>query len=119
MKLRLQGNTVRLRLTRPEVARLRDEGAVEETVEFAGSGALRYRLRRVETALAAAAEFRDETIAVSVSAEAVRKWADSEEVGIYAQMGPLKIAIEKDFRCLTVRADEQDPGAYPRPARRS
>jgi hypothetical protein len=37
MKLRLQGNSVLLRLTRPEVERLRETGLVEVSVDF-GAG---------------------------------------------------------------------------------
>jgi hypothetical protein len=44
----------------------------------------------------------------------VRVWASGDEVGLYAQDGALRIAIEKDFRCLT-RAGEE-PDAYPHPA---
>ena len=36
MKLRIKGNMVRLRLTQPEVARLRDAGQVIESTEFPG-----------------------------------------------------------------------------------
>jgi hypothetical protein len=45
MKLRLQGNSVRLRLTRSEVERLRDTGIVEESVDFGGGEVLAYRLQ--------------------------------------------------------------------------
>jgi hypothetical protein len=43
MKLRMQGNSLRLRLTRFEVNRLRDKGEVSETVLFRSGGALAYR----------------------------------------------------------------------------
>ena len=45
MKLRLQGNSVRLRLTRSEVERLRETGLVEESVDFGAGAALAYRLQ--------------------------------------------------------------------------
>src|SRR5579885_2720764 len=44
MKLRLQGNSLRLRLTRTEVERLRDTGLVEESVDFGAGAALTYRI---------------------------------------------------------------------------
>ena len=45
MKLRLQGNSVRLRLTRSEVERLREIGLVEELVDFGTAEVLAYRLQ--------------------------------------------------------------------------
>jgi hypothetical protein len=45
MKLRLQGNSVRLRLTRSEVERLRETGLVEESIEFGSGESLVYRLQ--------------------------------------------------------------------------
>ena len=45
MKLRLQGNSVRLRLTRSEVERLRETGLVEESIEFGSGELLVYRLQ--------------------------------------------------------------------------
>jgi hypothetical protein len=96
MKLRLQGNSVRLRLTRSEVERLREIGLVEESVDFGAGEVLAYRLQsRLEQGPVKAA------------------------FGLYAQSGPLAISIEKDFRCLTRRLDEQEPNAYPHPGQTS
>jgi hypothetical protein len=115
MKLRIKGNSVRLRLTRPEVARLRDDGLVEESAGFGEGEALIYRLRCVAAPGPPHAAFRQGTIEVSVSGEAAREWAVGEEVGLYSQAGEFRIAIEKDFHCLT-RPIGEEPDAYPHPA---
>jgi hypothetical protein len=118
MKLRLQGNSVRLRLTRSEVERLREAALVEESVDF-GSEVLVYRLQsRLEQGPVEAA-IRQGTITVSVSTETAQAWACSDEVGIYAQSGSLSISIEKDFRCLTRPLDEPERDAYPHPGQRT
>jgi hypothetical protein len=115
MKMRLQGNSVRLRLTRSEVERLRETGLVEESVDFGAGEVLAYRLQsRLEQGPVEAA-FGQGIMTVSVSKDAARTWADSEEVGLYAQSGVLTISVEKDFRCLTRRLDEQERDAYPHP----
>ena len=119
MKLRLQGNSVRIRLTRSEVERLRDTGLVEESVDFGSGEALAYRLQSRMEPGPARAEFRQGAVTVSVSTEAAQAWAGSDEVGIYAQSGALTISIEKDFRCLTRPLDEQERDAYPHPGRPS
>jgi hypothetical protein len=119
MKLRLQGNSVRLRLTRSEVGRLRDTGLVEESVEFGGGERLAYRLQSQPDPDPAQARFRQGVVTVSLSAGIAQAWADSDEVGIYAQSGALAISIEKDFRCLTRPLDEQERDAYPHPGQGS
>jgi len=115
MKLRLQGNSVRIRLTRSEVERLRDTGLVEESVDFGGDEVFAYRLQSRMESGPARAEFRQGVVTVSVSTEAAQAWAGSDEVGIYAQSGALAISIEKDFRCLTRPLDAQGRDAYPHP----
>ncbi len=118
MKLRLQGNSVRLRLTRPEVERLCQTGLVEESANFGGSGTLTYRLRTVSHSDAVHAVLQDGAIAISIGKNAAGAWAGSDEVGIYAQAGDLLISIEKDFRCLTRPLDDQERDAYPHPGER-
>jgi hypothetical protein len=114
MKLRLQGNSLRLRLTRSEVARLRDQGVVEEAAFFNSGGNLTYRIRDCEGTEPICADFGGGAISVLIPAETVRSWADGDAVGLYAQDGALRIAVEKDFRCLT--RVEEEPDAYPHPA---
>src|SRR5678815_1382392 len=113
MKLRLQRNSVRLRLTRSEVERLRDIGLVEESVDFGGGDVLSYRLQSGLEPEPVGAAFRQGIVTVSVSAQTAQAWAGSDDVGIYAQSGALSISIEKDFRCLTLPRGEQEADAYP------
>ena len=114
MKLRIQGNSLRLRLTRPEVAALHQNGAVEESAQFGPGNRLTYRIERRAGSGGMQAELSGGTIAVHVPAGAVASWAASDEVGMSGRDGALQIAIEKDFRCLT-RAAEEEPDAYPHP----
>ena len=64
MKLRLQSNSVRLRLTRSEVERLRDTGLVEESVDFGGGEVLAYRLLSQLEPGPVQARFRQGTVTV-------------------------------------------------------
>ena len=120
MKLRLQGNSVRLRLTRSEVERLRETGLVEESVDFGGGDLLAYRLQsRLERGPVEAA-FGQGIMTISVSKEAAQAWAGADDVGLYAQSGVLTISIEKDFRCLTRPLDdERERDSYPHPGQGS
>jgi hypothetical protein len=117
MKLRIQGNSLRLRLTRSEVARLQESGAVEETAHFGVGRSLTYRIeKRADGGISAG--LTDGKITVHVPAATVEAWATSDEVGITARDGVMSIAIEKDFRCLT-RPNEDEPDAYPHPSEHS
>jgi hypothetical protein len=49
MKLRIQGNSLRLRLTQKEVARVRNGGLVESVIEFAPGRSLAYLWRARQT----------------------------------------------------------------------
>jgi len=103
MKLRLQRNSVRLRLTRSEVERLRDTALVEESVDFGGGDVLSYRLQSGLEPGPVQADFHNGSVTVSVPTEAAQVWAGSDEVGIYAQSGELAISIEKGAATLERR----------------
>jgi hypothetical protein len=116
MKLRIQGNSLRLRLTRSEVAQLCESAALEGSVDFGSGTVLIYRVESRGGPDPLHAVFCSGAITVRVPAGSIAAWASADEVGLYAQQGVLKIAVEKDFRCLTRRPDEQEPDAYPHPA---
>jgi hypothetical protein len=120
MKLRLRGNSLRLRLTKTEVERLAGElGSVTETVRFGPTTLLVYRLRRAEVPSVAAA-LEHTTIDVVVPAATIDAWASSEQVGFEADQsigdgGRLHILVEKDWTCLTGRPGEDDVDTFPNP----
>lgn len=116
MKLRLNGNSLRLRLTRPEVMGLCEAGTVERSVDFGLGTVLIYRIQSRGVTDPIHAVFCNHSITVCVPPESVATWAAADEVGLYGQQGALKIAVEKDFRCLTRGLDEEELDAYPRPA---
>jgi hypothetical protein len=115
MKLRIQGNSLRLRLTQPEVTLLHRDGAVEETVQFRGDAKLIYRLQKSAGDGEIEANLAGATVSITIPARAVDAWATSNGVRIEARDGALNIAIEKDFRCLSRSAGEE-PDAFPNPA---
>jgi len=115
MKLRLQGNSLRLRLTRSEVARFREVGLVEESVDFGGGEVLTYRLQTHPDPGPPHAGFLAGGVTVSIARDTAHSWAGSDEVGVYAQAGVLNLSIEKDFRCLTRPLDERERDAYTHP----
>lgn len=115
MKLRIQGNALRLRLTRKEVAQVHDCGRVESSIEFAPGRALGYALEGSPQATVVTASFDGCTIMVSAPTALLKEWAEGDRVSIEgaAQAG-VQVLIEKDFQCLH-KPDHRDPDAYPNP----
>lgn len=118
MKLRLRDNTVRLRLTQSEVARLASEGAVEAATQI-GPVRFMYALRRVERESRVRARLDGGRLEVVVPVAEALTWCASDRVGLTADEGPTRIVIEKDFACLKRRAVEEDADAFPNPGTRS
>jgi hypothetical protein len=114
MKLRIQGNSLRLRVTPKEVAQLRDRGRVESLIEFGWDSPLIYSLEASDGVGSVAASFDGGAIRVAVPAPTMAKWIQSDQVGIEAVAdNGLGLIIEKDFQCL--HKVVQDPDAYPNP----
>lgn len=117
MKLRIRGDSLRLRLTRGEVRQLRETGSVVETIHF-GAGELHYELRSADVP-APIARFDGARIEVSLPRAQANAWADGDDVGIATEQalphGRLSLLIEKDFRCLAPRDGEDDGDAFPHP----
>ena len=118
MKLRIKGDSLRLRVGPAEVQRLMDSGRVEETVHFAPGTHLTYALEHSETAACLSASLALDEVAVTVPTSVAQAWANGDDVGIYGVVpngsGSLDLAVEKDFACLdTSHAGNHD--AYPNP----
>lgn len=114
MKMRIQGNVLRFRLNRAEVARLSSEGTVSASLPFPDGHTLSYRIEAAPTDVVQSS-FRDGEILLRLPAQAVREWSSGEQVGIEQTSGPLEILIEKDFQCMHKGEEGKDPDAYPNP----
>lgn len=119
MKLRVRGSSIRLRVTRTEVARLAAGEPVEERVPFGAGAALLYG---IEPSTAAAVDARLEGAHVRVLAPSalLSSWATSDDVGFEAKKDlgdgtALTILVEKDWTCLTSRPGDEDIDTFPNP----
>ena len=120
MKLRIKGDSIRLRLSQGEIGELAAAGSVEDGTRFGGGRALRYRLAVDRAATAISASFVDGVIEVCLPAGAARQWYETDLVSLSASQplsdGPLRILIEKDYACLTSREGEDESDNFPNPA---
>lgn len=118
MKLRISGNSIRLRLTRSEVGRLEKDSRLEEVVEF-GSNTLAYAVAVRPDAEQPVASYRNNKIEVQLPAPLAHRWASTDEVAISADQPlsngqVLQVLIEKDFKCAH-KGGAENEDAYPNP----
>lgn len=119
MKLRIKGNSIRLRLSQSEVSGLAENAKVEDSISF-GHGQLTYALTTSNKAKEIVAQFENGRIEIIVPAPFAEQWTRSEQVGFGAEQKlsggeTLKILVEKDFACLTEREGEDETDAFPHP----
>jgi len=122
MKLRIKGNSIRLRLGQSEVRRLTTEGIVEESATFGPSieHSFTYALCRTSDAFEVNATFAGGRIVVCVPEILIYQWATTDQISIQAIQGSgdhdaLRILIEKDFECIDAPSGESQANAFPNP----
>jgi hypothetical protein len=121
MKLRIKGNSLRLRVSRSELARFQAGGRIEETIHFtaAPEATLTYALESALKPSPVTVRYGSREVTVILSKDRARIWGAENEVGVYTtlDMGPagsLEVVVEKDFACLD-RSDEDNSDAFANP----
>jgi hypothetical protein len=120
MKLRLLDNSIRMRLTRTEVRRIENDDIVRGSVQFPAEAHFDYVLESSPACVAATARLENNVLTVCLPETAAHEWAKSDSVSIRAEQPldsgpPLQVLIEKDFACLTPRAEEDESDLFPHP----
>ena len=121
MKLRIKGNSLRLRVSRSEFARFQAGGRIEETIHFtaAPEATLTYALESALSSSPVSVRYGSREVTVILSQDRARIWEAQNEVGIYTtlDMGPagsLEVVVEKDFACLD-RSNEDNSDTFANP----
>ncbi len=122
MKLRIRGDTIRLRLKRGEVDQIAAGISVVEETHFPDS-VLTYRLD-VSPDSDISASLDNASLVVSLPESLVSDWAATDEVSLSAEQkisgtGSLSLLIEKDFGCIEPghhRDGEDDEDTFPHPS---
>ncbi len=101
MKLRIKGQSLRLRLTHEEVRQLAASGRLEEQLWLAADRALTYRIAVTPEAQGVGVRFADDVIEVQLPSPAARQWCEGEEVTLSGSQSlgarALRIMVEKEF----------------------
>lgn len=111
----MHGNSIRLRLSQSEVTNLAEKGLVEEKTDFPNGQNFTYALSAMTETDNLLAEFLNGKIEIKIPKEIAENWANSNEVGIYGTHENIQIAVEKDFKCLTIREGEDESDSFPHP----
>jgi len=115
VKLRIEKDSLRLRLKQNEVASLLADGIVECSIRFSHRRQLRYSVASSPVAAVVSVNYRDGAIRVVLPHAIAIAWAESTEIAVEgAASDGVHILVEKDFRCLHKPA-ESDLEAYPNP----
>jgi hypothetical protein len=121
MKLRIKGNSLRLRVSRSEVDRLVAGTSLQETIRFAPGpeSTLTYRLAVASSDSPINVRYSQQRIEVVLQEDQVQALSQDSHVGIYSSLDIgsgelLELIIEKDFACLD-RSDEDNTDTFPNP----
>jgi len=121
MKLRIKGNSLRLRVTPSDVQQLLRDGVIGEHVQLTANpkDRLTYEVITSLSEPTAAVAYQLGNITVSMPELQLKKWAGSDDVGIYTEVAlgdgqVLSVALEKDFACLDL-SDAENQDTFPNP----
>ena len=119
MKIRIKGDSIRLRLTKSEVDALASIGSIKEHTHMPG-GTLSYVLRSDSGSEDINASFHDSTIFISMPAKLASAWPGNDVVGYRNTISTdngvaLSLLIEKDFKCIDAPPEEDQSDNYEHP----
>jgi len=118
MKIRIKGNSVRLRLTKTEVDIFCSTGRFTEETRLP-NGTFTYTLAIKEDIDAMDALLQQNGVTLYISKELVTDWATDDRVGFQHALPlendtTLSLLVEKDFVCMDQRIEDQSDN-YPNP----
>jgi hypothetical protein len=121
MKIRIKGNSLRLRLLRSEVARFLAGDCLKETIHFTqeANGMFTYTLQRDPAVSLPTVKYIGSIVTILIPANQANTWGVSDQVGIaerisLGEFGSLALLIEKDFACLD-RSEEDNKDTFANP----
>lgn len=120
MKLRIRGDSIRLRITQPELAKMQSSNEVSDAIHFGADSKVVYSLLATPDVTSPEARFVSGTFLVRLPQPTFDHWANSDEISIHgeqsiADTGILSILVEKDFTCLQPREGEDDSEMFANP----
>ncbi len=121
MKIRIKENTVRLRLSKPDIDRFGKDGYLEEKTEFPGS-TFTYAIQKLFDGKNLDASFTDKKLTLFVPHKIQEEWISTDVTGLSHQLPvgenkTLFLLIEKDFQCIDGAATEDQTEYFNNPVK--
>jgi len=115
MKIRINGNYIRLRLSQSELDQFASKGQIGDAIQF-GTRSLTYQLVSSDQKQVSV-DFVGENISVHVPSALGKRWIETDLVGFENDdQTHVRILVEKDFKCLHKRSGEDESDNFPNPA---
>ena len=111
MKLRIKGNSIRIRLSKTEVDQLVSGLVLSDSTSF-GTNSLSYKVTPVTSGDSLTATYEKNTITLFVPNALLTEWPANSVVGFESMMpldnsNQLHLLLEKDFKCLDKTMEDQ------------
>ncbi|MGP1994110.1 DUF7009 family protein [Zobellia laminariae] len=118
MKVRIKGNSIRMRITKTEVFQFCKTGYIQEETQFINS-TFTYALISEADVLEMTATFEDNKLTIVLPLGSIEDWENSKKVGFSNSISltdgkKLSLLVEKDFTCLEDRGEDESEN-YPNP----
>jgi len=119
MKIRIRGNSIRIRVSRSEVELLAAEGRLEEKTELP-NGTFSYILQSSNEYDHLNAGYEHGAITMYIPHNIATQWAGNDTVGYEYNLpltngGVLYLLLEKDFKCIDAAVKEDQSDNYENP----
>lgn len=117
MKVRIKGNSIRLRLSTKDVLTFQQNHVLEDQTSFPGGTSLTYRLSTSLSCMFYEASFFENCIEIKIPYAEFRTLTDTAEEGINGNItihstDHLTVNIEKDLACIG-RSEEANADTFP------
>ena len=112
MKIRIKGNSIRLRLTKTDVKNLKDFGKIEEKTVFNETNIFEYTLEIDDNISEISAKFDQNKISILLSKKNAEILTKTNEITVQGNQdngseNGLFVLIEKDLECLDATNEDQ------------
>lgn len=112
MKIRIKGNSIRLRLTKTDIKNLKENGRVDEQTVLGENQIFAYSLEKNENLNAISAHFEQGKIKVLLPKKETEILTETDEITIRGNQENgtehgLFLLIEKDLKCLDTTFEDQ------------
>lgn len=110
MKIRIKGDSIRLRLTKSDIKNMGALGVIEEQTHFANT-VFTYRLQRTSESTLSAI-FENQIMTIFIPENHVEEWIKTDRISFETfqkidDTHQLFILVEKDFQCLDHSREDQ------------